>query len=72
MTSSAPVARNRRSRRRHGEACSVGRGGNLINSRYVWLSIQFAGDRVVIDLMDEWDLSFFDGNKKRDTAREKK
>ena len=34
--------------------------GNLIDSRYVWLPIQFDGDRVVIEWMDHWDLRWFD------------
>lgn len=33
---------------------------DLRDSRYVWLPIAFEGDRVVIDWLDEWDLSWFD------------
>lgn len=29
------------------------------SSRYVWLPVRFAGDRMVIEWLDEWDLSFF-------------
>lgn len=33
---------------------------NPIDSRYVWLPVQFTQDRFVIFWRDEWDLSFFD------------
>jgi beta-galactosidase len=29
-------------------------------SRYVWLPIRFEGDRMIIEWLDEWDLSIFD------------
>lgn len=32
---------------------------DLASSRYVWLPVQFDGERVIIEWMDEWDLSFF-------------
>ncbi len=33
---------------------------NAIDGRYVWLPIQFRDGRLVIEWMDEWDLSLFD------------
>ena len=34
--------------------------GNLIDSRYVWLPIQFQDGRVVIEWIDQWDLGWLD------------
>ncbi len=33
------------------------------SSRYVWLPIQFEGERMIIKWMDEWDLSIFGSSK---------
>ncbi len=33
---------------------------NPIDGRYMWLPIQFKEDRMVIEYLKEWDLSFFD------------
>ena len=33
---------------------------NPIDGRYVWLPIQFEGERVVIEWLDEWNLDWFD------------
>jgi beta-galactosidase len=32
---------------------------NLSTSRYVWLPIRFDGERMIIEWLDEWDLSIF-------------
>jgi len=40
--------------------------GNLIDSRYVWLPIQFQDGRVVIEWMDQWDLRWFDSPRRTD------
>jgi beta-galactosidase len=39
--------------------------GNLIDSRYLWLPIQFDQERLVIGWRDEWDLSWFDRQQKK-------
>lgn len=33
---------------------------NAIDGRYIWLPILFRNDRIEIEWIDEWDLSFFD------------
>ena len=33
---------------------------NPIDGRYIWLPIQFNGDKIVIKWMDEWNLNYFD------------
>jgi len=38
----------------------IWRGGNLINSRYIWLPVQFEDGRLVIEWRPEWDLGWFD------------
>ena len=35
---------------------------NPIDGRYIWLPIQFDGEKLIIIWHDEWDLSFFDKN----------
>jgi len=37
-------------------------GDNLIDSRYIWLPIQFENDIPFLKWQDEWDLSFFQPN----------
>jgi len=34
--------------------------GNAIDGGHIWLPIQFGSDGMVIEWMDEWDLTFFD------------
>jgi beta-xylosidase len=37
---------------------------NPIDGRYIWLPIQFKDDRLVLEWLDKWDLSFFDKVKR--------
>jgi len=32
---------------------------NAVDSRYVWLPVQFKDNRIIIEWMDQWDLGFF-------------
>jgi beta-galactosidase len=39
--------------------------GNLKDSRYLWLPIQFKNETPVVQWMDEWHLDWFETNLKK-------
>ena len=36
---------------------------NPIEGKYIWLPIEFAGDRIQLKFVDEWDLDWFNGSR---------